>query len=71
MVTAHQEHLTELFGLMAAVGMVRPPESLRDHGHQAHGEAQSQVHHAMLALIEPDADHLTVSLTTSSVCCGC
>lgn len=61
MVTAHQEHLTDLFDLMAAVGMVRPPESLRDHGHQAHGEAQSHVHDAMLALIEPDAGHLSVT----------
>ncbi len=61
LVTAHQEHLTDLFGLMAAVGMVRPPESLRDHGHQAHGEAQTQVHDAMLALIEPDADRLNIT----------
>ncbi len=61
MVSAHQEHLTDLFGLMAAVGMVRPPESLRDHGHQAHGEAQTQVHDAMVALIEPDADHLNMT----------
>ncbi len=61
MVTAHQGHLTELFGLMGAVGMVRPPESLRHHGHQAHGDAQTQVHDAMLALIEPDADQLSIS----------
>ncbi|MGB3763626.1 MAG: TetR/AcrR family transcriptional regulator [Ornithinimicrobium sp.] len=60
MVTAHQDHLSELFGLMAAVGMVRPPESLRDHGHLAHGAAQSEVQDAMLALIEPDAGHLTI-----------
>ncbi len=61
MVTAHQDHLSELFDLMAAVGMVRPPESLHDHGHEAHGAAQSEVHDAMLALVEPDARHLTIS----------
>ncbi len=60
-VAAYQEHLTELFGLMAAVGMVRPPESLRHHGHKAHGDAQSHVHDSMLALIEPDADRLRIS----------
>ncbi|MGB3593839.1 MAG: TetR/AcrR family transcriptional regulator [Ornithinimicrobium sp.] len=60
MVTAHQDHLSELFGLMAAVGMVRPPESLHEHGHEVHGAAQSRVHDAMLALIEPDAGDLTI-----------
>lgn len=60
MVGAQQQHLTELFGLMAAVGMVRPPESLRHHGHEAHGDAQSHVHGAMLALIESDADRLRI-----------
>lgn len=61
MVGAQQCHLTGLFGLMAAVGMVRPPESLRHHGHEAYGDAQSHVHGAMLALIESDADHLRIS----------
>lgn len=61
MVNAHQEHLTTLFGLMAAVGMVRPPESVRHDGHQAHGDAQSRANEAMVALIEPDADQLKIS----------
>ncbi len=60
-VGAQQQHLTALFGLMAAVGMVRPPESLRHHGHEAHGDAQSHVHGAMLALIEPEVDRLRIS----------
>lgn len=59
MVTVHQAHLLGMFELMAAVGMVRPPESLRHHGHSVHGEAQAQVREAMLALIEPDQDRLT------------
>jgi len=61
MVDAQQQHLTKLFGLMAAVGMVRPPESLRHHGHEAHGDAQSHVQGAMVALIEADADRLRIS----------
>lgn len=60
LVTAHQEHLVSLFELMAAVGMVRPPESLHDHNTQSHHDAQARVHTQMLALIEPDRAQLSL-----------
>ncbi len=60
MVSTHQRHLMGLFELMAAIGMVRPPDSLHQHGHQGHAEAQAQVQHQMLALVEPDVERLSV-----------
>ncbi len=57
--TAQQSHLISLFELMAAVGMVRPPE--RDHDRHARGSSHEQLHSRMLALIAPDTDQLTVA----------
>lgn len=61
LVTAHQRHLVELFELMAAVAMMRPPESIHHRGKGAHAERRREMHALMAALITPHADSLTDS----------
>ncbi|WP_435768483.1 TetR/AcrR family transcriptional regulator [Nocardioides sp. SYSU DS0651] len=54
-----QQRFLAIFGLMRAMGLVAPPEQLRDHPGLQHslGEANAR----MVALIEPDAARLAVS----------
>lgn len=62
-VTAYQRHLVDLFELMNAVGIMRPPESVRHRATKSHTRVHEPVHVQMLALIEPHAHQLTVTPT--------
>lgn len=63
MVSILQQRLLAVFGLMRACGMVAPPGE-RDHHHhhrEGHVAAREAVLTRMLALVEPDAEKLSVS----------
>lgn len=57
-VAALQDRLVDLFDLMTAVGMIRPPEDLSADDAQ---EWQSRLDRRMTALVAVDADQLTVT----------
>ncbi|WP_426242393.1 TetR/AcrR family transcriptional regulator [Nocardioides sp. LHG3406-4] len=53
-VTALQQRYLAVFGLMAAVGMVSPPQ----HDHEAHEAGRRTLRALLAALLEPDAARL-------------
>lgn len=53
-----QQRFLAIFGLMRALGAVGPPQHLHDRPEIAHGLAE--VRRRLLALIEPDAERLTL-----------
>jgi AcrR family transcriptional regulator len=57
LVSALQDRFVDLFDLMTAVGMIRPPEDMHADAH----EQQQRLTERMTALVSPDADQLTVS----------
>lgn len=60
MVSILQQRLLAVFGLMRACGMVAPPSDHGPHHHEEHEQARAALVARMLALVEPDADKLSV-----------
>jgi AcrR family transcriptional regulator len=58
LVSILQQRLLAVFGLMRACGMVAPPQG---HDREEHERWRQEVGARMAALIEPDADRLSVS----------
>ncbi|WGL51984.1 helix-turn-helix domain containing protein [Nocardioides sp. BP30] len=59
MVSILQQRLLAVFGLMRACGMVAPPTD-HDHHREEHLAAREVLVSRMLALVEPDAERLSV-----------
>jgi len=60
-VTAIQERLVDVFDLMAAVGMIEPPDHHHHEHHGSDGSWQRQVLDRLIEIVEPDAETLRVS----------
>ncbi len=58
MTSIMQQRFLAVFELMRAIGAVGPPKHLHDRPEIVEGQAE--VHRRLLALIEPDADRLTL-----------
>ena len=59
LVTLLQDRFVEIFGLMAAMGLVAPPER-HDHA-DGPGSWRAQVHEQLVSLVGEDADRLRIS----------
>lgn len=61
MVTLHQARFTEIFGLMRAVGLVRPPDAVHENQRQAQWVQQASA--AMIDVLGPDRHRFTMTDT--------